>query len=200
MNDRPSVIMKKVSEIHPYEKNPRKNDGAVDFVANSIKQFGFKVPMVITSDGEIVTGHTRFKAAKKLGMKEVPVIIADDLSEEQIKAFRLADNKTSEMAFWDFPMLSEALQEIEGMADIGFEMTDFGFTDFEIDGILNSDMETETEDDDLAAEYVDEEQTNGRIILVYKDEAQRDWIAKKLNIEIGGWKMIYSVDELTENE
>lgn len=80
----------KTEELTPYAKNPRKNDGAVDPVANSIREFGFKVPIVIDKENNVVCGHTRLKAAKKLGMKTVPCIIADDLTEEQVKAFRLS--------------------------------------------------------------------------------------------------------------
>lgn len=119
------IILKDINEITPYEKNPRKNDEAVKYVANSIKEFGFKVPIIIDKDGIIVAGHTRHKAAKKLGLKEVPCIVADDLSEEQIKAFRLADNKVSEKAEWDFALLSEELLEIGDldMGDFGFELS-----------------------------------------------------------------------------
>ena len=117
----------KLSEIKPYKKNPRNNDGAVDYVANSIKEFGFKVPIVIDKNNEIVTGHTRYKAAKKLKLKTVPCIQADDLTDEQIKAFRLADNKVAEIAEWDFELLNE---EIEDILDI--DMTDFGFGELEL--------------------------------------------------------------------
>lgn len=112
----------KLKDIKPYEKNPRKNDDAVPYVAESIKQFGFKVPIVIDKNNIIVAGHTRYKAAKKIGFKSVPCIIADDLTDEQIKAFRLADNKVSEKAEWDLDLLDS---EIEGIFDI--DMTDFGF-------------------------------------------------------------------------
>lgn len=112
----------KLKDIKPYGKNPRKNDDAVPYVAESIKQFGFKVPIVIDKNNVIVAGHTRYKAAKKLGFKSVPRIIADDLTDEQIKAFRLADNKVSEKAEWDLDLLDS---EIEGIFDI--DMTDFGF-------------------------------------------------------------------------
>lgn len=95
------IVLKGIEELIPYENNPRNNDEAVKYVAESIRQFGFKVPMVIDKDGVIVAGHTRFKAAKELGMTEVPCIIADDLTEEQVKAFRLADNKVAEIATWD---------------------------------------------------------------------------------------------------
>lgn len=119
------IIDKKLSELTPYANNPRLNDGAVDAVAASIKAFGFKVPLVVTADGVIVAGHTRLKAAQKLGLKTVPCIIADALTPEQVKAFRLADNKVGELADWDIQKL-----EIE-LADLSkdhFDMTPFGFS------------------------------------------------------------------------
>lgn len=125
------IVEKKLNEIKPYEKNPRKNDDAVKYVAESIKQFGFKVPIVIDKDGVIVCGHTRYKAAKQLKLPTVPTIAADDLTDEQIKAFRLADNKTSEFADWDDAMLSDELSDI-----LDIDMSDFGF------GLLEDDDET----------------------------------------------------------
>lgn len=116
------IIYKKINEIIPYNNNPRKNDDAVENVANSIKEFGFKVPIVIDKNNEIVAGHTRYKASKKLGLKEIPCIIADDLNEEQIKAFRLADNKVSEKAEWDLDILNEELESI-----IDIDMSEFDF-------------------------------------------------------------------------
>ena len=101
-----------ITELIPYAKNPRKNDAAVDATAASIKEFGFKVPIVIDRNNVIVAGHTRLKAASRLGLKTVPCVIADDLSDEQIKAFRLADNKTAELASWDLQLLGEELAEI----------------------------------------------------------------------------------------
>lgn len=120
------IIEKKTGELHPYERNPRNNDGAVDAVAASIKEFGFKVPVVIDTDDVIVAGHTRVKAAKKLGLKTVPCIVADDLTPEQVKAFRLADNKVGELAEWDFSKLGEELLALADM-DLDFSMSDFGF-------------------------------------------------------------------------
>lgn len=130
--------MIRISDLRPYEKNPRKNDEAVKYVQESIKQFGFKVPIVIDPDHVIVAGHTRYKAAKKLGMKEVPCIVADDLTDEQIKAFRLADNKVSEKAEWDFDLLGD---EMEDIFDI--DMTLFGFeeTDTEESEAIEDDYE-----------------------------------------------------------
>ena len=122
------IINKKIEDLKPYENNPRFNDDAVEQVAKSIKEFGFKVPMVIDKNGTIITGHTRYKAAIELGLKEVPCIIADDLTEEQIKAFRLADNKVSEKANWNFELLDEELKDI-----LNIDMKDFGFENIEID-------------------------------------------------------------------
>ena len=119
-----NIIMMKVAEIIPYERNPRKNDDAVKYVVESIKEFGFKVPIVIDKNNVVVTGHTRLKASKELKMDEVPCIIADDLTEEQIQAFRLADNKVAEKAEWDFNLLSAELYDLES-----FDMELFGFDD-----------------------------------------------------------------------
>lgn len=116
------VIDKKIEELTPYAKNPRKNDQAVNAVAASIREFGFKVPIVIDSAGVIVAGHTRMKAALLLGLETVPCVVADDLTEDQIKAFRLADNKTAELAEWDLALLDE---EIAELTDI--DMSQFGF-------------------------------------------------------------------------
>ena len=110
----------------PYEHNPRKNDDAVEAVANSIREFGFKVPIIVDRNNVIVAGHTRWKAAESLGLKTVPVIRADDLSEEQIRAFRLADNKVSEFSEWDYEKLNRILEDIdpEVLESFGFENHD----------------------------------------------------------------------------
>lgn len=117
------IVDVELSELKPYEKNPRHNDDAVKGVANSIKEFGFKVPLVIEEDGTIIAGHTRYKAAKELGLKIVPCIVANDLTPKQIKAFRLADNKVAEKSYWDFDLLNEELVDLK----IDFNMGDFGF-------------------------------------------------------------------------
>ena len=116
------IVYKKVNELIPYENNPRINDEAVEYVKNSIKEFGFKVPIVIDKNNVIIAGHTRLKASLELGLKEAPCIIADDLSEEQIKAFRLADNKVAEKSQWDFSKLDE---ELDGILDIDMSLFDF---------------------------------------------------------------------------
>jgi hypothetical protein len=120
------IINKKLTELIPYKNNPRKNDEAVKYVANSIRDFGFKVPIVIDKNNVIVAGHTRYKASQQLGLKEVPCIVADDLTEEQIKAFRLADNKVSEKADWDYNLLDLELE------DFDIDMSEFGFEELEI--------------------------------------------------------------------
>ncbi|MDT2614363.1 DNA modification methylase [Enterococcus dongliensis] len=122
--------MMATNDLIPYVNNPRQNDDAVDAVASSIKNFGFKVPIVVDGQNEIVNGHTRLKAAKKLGLDEVPVIVADDLTPEQVKAFRLADNKVGELAEWDDDLLAI---ELEGLADLDFDMEQFGFEELDFD-------------------------------------------------------------------
>lgn len=133
----------KISELIPYENNPRDNDDAVEAVANSIKEFGFLVPIVVDKDNVIAAGHTRLKAAKLLGMKMVPVIKAKDLTEEQIKAFRLADNKTGELAGWNFDLLPEELKGIEtlDMTAFGFDQTDIESPDDAIEDDYDEDEE-----------------------------------------------------------
>lgn len=117
----------KIYEMAPeqlieYENNPRNNDGAVEAVAASIREFGFKVPIVVDAENVIIAGHTRLKAAKLLGLEKVPCIVADDLNPDQIRAFRLADNKVSELAGWDFVKLEEELAALDV-----FDMSEFGF-------------------------------------------------------------------------
>lgn len=108
------VEYKNIDVLIPYENNPRINDEAVEYVAKSIKEYGFKVPIIVDKNNIIVAGHTRYKASKELGLKEVPCIVANDLTDEQIKAFRLADNKVSDYSIWDNTALLEELQDLEG--------------------------------------------------------------------------------------
>lgn len=124
-----------ITDLKEYENNPRFNDNAVEAVANSIEQFGFKVPLIIDKNNVIVCGHTRLKAAKKLGLENVPCIVADDLSEEQINAFRLADNKTAELAEWDFEKLEAELDLIN---DIDMDMFGFDVADLQFENDDNS--------------------------------------------------------------
>lgn len=126
MKEEMNVIYVDVNDLIPYENNPRNNDKAVYAVAASIEEFGFKNPIIVDKNNVIVAGHTRLKAAKELGIKKVPVIVADDLTEDQVKAFRLADNKVSELADWDFNALEAEL------ANIDIDMTQFSFEDHKI--------------------------------------------------------------------
>ena len=133
-----------ISLLREYDNNPRNNDGAVDAVAASIREFGFKVPVVIDRNSVIIAGHTRVKAAHKLGLSAVPCIVADDLTPEQIRAFRLADNKTAELAGWNFSKLEEELSSISDQ----FDMSVFGFDeteDIDIDGFFEDAEQKEKE-------------------------------------------------------
>ena len=136
------IIYKNIDELIPYENNPRLNDEAVEYVKNSIKEFGFKVPVVIDKDNVIIAGHTRIKASKELRIKDIPCIIADDLTEEQVKAFRLADNKVSEKSMWDYTKLDE---ELNNILDIDMSLFDFDINnnDVEIERIDLSNKEFE---------------------------------------------------------
>lgn len=120
------IIEKRLDELTPYANNPRNNTGAVDAVAASLQEFGWKQPVVIDKAGVIIAGHTRIKAAEKLGLETAPCIIADDLTEEQVRAYRLADNKTAELADWNFQLLDEELAEINeiDMSAFGFDLTE----------------------------------------------------------------------------
>lgn len=152
MSNKLEIIYKNVDELIPYENNPRINDEAVPYVVNSIKEFGFKVPVVIDTNNIIVAGHTRLKAAKQLNMEAVPCIIASDLTNEQIKAFRLADNRVGEFSNWDFETLNSELMQLNiNMVDFGFleqkneetdtDVDDF-FEDVEIEGNNKNNKQT----------------------------------------------------------
>lgn len=158
-----NIVEKKLNEIKPYGKNPRKNDKAVEKVANSIKEFGFKVPIVIDKDGIIVAGHTRYKASKLLKLESVPCIIADDLDEEKIKAFRLADNKVSELAEWDNSLLDYELADI-----LNLDMTQFGF---DIDDNLEK-LGNEEAGEEEFTEVLGEE--HNYVVLYFDNEV--DWL------------------------
>lgn len=141
-------LIKNIDEIIPYINNPRDNDATVDAVASSIKNFGFNQPIAIDSNNEIIAGHTRYKAAKKLGIKEVPCVIIDDLTDEEVKAYRLADNKVAELAEWDIDLLNLELGELEN-ANLEFNMEDFGF-EIDLQGeneVIEDDFECELEEE-----------------------------------------------------
>ena len=137
------IVNKNIEEIKMYENNPRNNDGAVEYVANSIKEFGFKVPIVLDKNNVIVAGHTRYKAAKLLKITEIPCIIADDLSDEQVKAFRLIDNKAAELASWDIDLLN---LELENIKDIDMELFNFEISNI-LDNVVDDEYEVELPED-----------------------------------------------------
>ncbi|MBQ8892528.1 MAG: ParB N-terminal domain-containing protein [Bacilli bacterium] len=171
------IVNKNITEIKEYENNPRNNDGAVEYVANSIKEFGFKVPIVIDKNNVIVAGHTRYKASKLLGITEIPCIIADDLTEEQIKAYRLVDNKSAEYATWDMALLN---MELESLQDFDMELFDFD---------IEKDLK-EVVDDDYEIELPEEPKTKygdiyklGNHYLMCGDSTNKDDVDKLMNNE-----------------
>jgi len=123
------IKLQDIGSVQPYEQNPRINDSVVDAVAASLREFGFRQPVVVDAENVIIVGHARYKAAVKMGLPKIPVHVATDLTPEQVVAYRLADNKTGELSEWDFALLEA---ELEKIADIDMEM--FGFGDFESEG------------------------------------------------------------------
>lgn len=192
MNNQPEIVMMPIGKITPYENNPRYNDNAVSSVAESIKEFGFKVPIVVDKNGVIITGHTRYKASKLLGLKEVPTIVAEDLSDAKAKAFRIADNKTAEKSNWDYDKLYEELKFIDDTED----MLKFGFTTDELDiqPAVDDLIDTEyyIEDDVFDTE-------NGRLIITYSSTLEESWLKQKLN-EKGILKDVYKVGNIIKKE
>lgn len=164
----------KITDLKPYENNPRRNGPAVDKVAASIKEFGFKVPIVVDKDLVIVCGHTRLKAAEKLGLDKVPCVVADDLTEDQIKAFRLADNKTAEFAEWDIEKLIDELDELTN-----FDISAFGF-DLEAlaDELIPELEEERSEEEELERLKKEFEERMAAGELSEDDEEYQDFLQK----------------------
>ena len=127
------VVYQDISQIHPYENNPRNNEAAVGPVAQSIKEFGFRVPILIDGKGTIIAGHTRYEAAKRLGMDKVPCIRVDDLTDAQIKAYRIADNKVAEASSWNDDVLRA---EMDALQALDVDLSSTGFSEVELDGLL----------------------------------------------------------------
>lgn len=173
-----------INSIKPYANNPRRNDGAVDAVAASIKEFGFQQPLVIDRNGVIVVGHTRFKAAKKLGYKTVPCVVADDLTEEQINAYRLADNKTNELAEWDAELLEAEIKDLPSMnmAPFGFE---YATTDDWFESREKNDKNTDGESEDYQ-EFVEKFEAKKTTDDCYTPplvfDAIKEWVIKEYKI------------------
>ncbi len=148
------IVHRNINDLIPYENNPRNNDAAVAIVAESIRQFGFKVPIIIDKNGVIVAGHTRLKAADQIGLDTIPCVVADDLDDDQIKALRLADNKAAEIATWKMDLLDIELQELLG-SDIDMEI--FGFEAWE--------PEVEIDEDDYEVDVKEESQTRKGMVF-----------------------------------
>lgn len=159
-----------LDELTPYERNPRRNDASVDKVAASIREFGFKVPIVVDKDKVIVAGHTRYKAALQLGLGKVPCIVADDLTDEQIKAFRLADNKVGEGSEWDMGLLD---LELLGVGDIDMEQFGFEFAEPEKEAKERPEVEF--------TEVLGEE--HNYIVLYFDNDV--DWLQMQSLIDVG---------------
>ena len=164
MSEEMQIVYKDINDLQMYENNPRKNSDAVQYVANSIQQFGFKVRIIIDKNNTIVCGHTRYKAARRLKMAKVPCIMADDLDEDQIRAFRLADNKVAEMATWDYDRLEQEFALIDPLV---FDIADFGF-------FPNYEADEEEEDEDEVGNSVTEEKTYSLVIDCESKAEQKD--------------------------
>ncbi|MCK6458114.1 MAG: ParB N-terminal domain-containing protein, partial [Phycisphaerae bacterium] len=148
-----NIELRPLAEIKLYEKNPRINDAAVDAVAESIRRFGFRQPIVVDADSVIVCGHTRYRAAQKLGLTEVPVHVATDLTPEQIRAYRIADNKTAELAEWNLELLPIELGELK---DAGIDWSLLGFDSDELAKLLDPGVKQGLTDPDEVPEPPDE--------------------------------------------
>ena len=142
-----------LGRIRPYDKNPRQNDQAVEAVARSIREYGFRQPLVVDAEGVIICGHTRWKAAQKLGLQKVPVHVARDLSPEQVKAYRIADNKTAELAEWNYELLPIELGELQGM---NYDLGLLGFSEEELAKLLDPGVKEGLCDPDEVPEPPDE--------------------------------------------
>lgn len=150
------IAFRPLDDIKPYEKNPRVNDAAVDSVARSLREFGFRQPIVVDEHGVIIVGHTRWKAARKLGMELVPVHVAEGLTPEQARAYRIADNQTANIATWDFELLPV---ELVALKDSGLDLSILGFDDGELERLLGAGSNPGLTDPDDIPEPPDEPTT-----------------------------------------
>lgn len=190
------VFMRKVSEIIPYENNPRDNDEAAEVVATSIKEFGFKNPIILDADGVVVCGHARLKAAILLGLDEVPCITADDLTPAQIRAFRIADNKTAEIAGWDYDAL---LQEFQELSAEDFDLNLTGFNEYEQTEYGQPDALPERPDRDEFKEY--EKEADSEVLQSFNVVINCEYEAEKVTLaqiihETGNLKRLYRAEEI----
>lgn len=163
------IVSVSLQDLKPYENNPRLNDNAVEAVMNSIKEFGFNVPLVIDKNNMIVAGHTRYKAANRLKLETVPCYRVENLTEEQIKAFRLADNKVSELAEWDFTKLEQELAEIS---------LDMSLFSFELEELEEEQEEEEEPEVTTDTNYNYSEQYG--VIVICKNEIEQEEVYNNL--------------------
>lgn len=181
-----------IESVKPYENNPRYNDNGVAALAESIKQFGWTKPIVVDAENVIIAGHTRLKAAQLLGLKEVPVSVADWLTEEQAKAYRLADNKSGELAEWDYDKLVEEIQKAKN--------TDFsalGFSEIELMG-LSGDFLPDGFGDEEGYEEIGEAQLKAKHITINYDAEDEEEV-KELIGEKGELKVVYKASEIMQS-
>jgi DNA modification methylase len=176
-----------IERLIEYSRNPRKNDHAVDKIAGAIKEFGFRIPVVAKSDGLVVDGHLRLKAAKKLGLTEVPVILADDMTDTQIKAFRISVKRMADFAEWDNEMLALELGEI---GDLGFDLDLTGFTADEIAALMPLELEPGLTDEDSVPEVPEQP------VTVLGDV----WVLGKHRLMCGDSTSIDAVDKLMDGQ
>lgn len=175
-----NIIYKKIEELKPYEKNAKKHDETqIKNVANSIEKFGFVQPLVIDKNNVIVIGHCRYEASKLLKLRELPCLLVDNLTENQIKALRIADNKTNERSIWDLKELGEELKELE----LEFDFTELGFTEFELSA-FDDEAVPEGYDKDLIDQYEqgDDFLEKERVIITYYPE-QAEKLKEILGVE-----------------
>ena len=192
------IIRMKTADIRPYDHNPRHNEEAVDAVAKSIREFGFRNPVILDGDNVIIAGHTRWLAAKELGLEEIPCVVAADLTPEQAKAYRIADNRTGEIAKWDYDLLPVELKELR--AD-GFDLSLLGFDTSELEGLLadptDEGTEGETEPDavpdapEIPVSKAGEVYVLGRHRLMCGDSTSKTDTARLMG---GGKAVLYLTD------
>lgn len=182
MNEKTKIQWRPIGEVHPYPNNPRNNDDAVEYVANSIREFGWQQPIVVDTDGTIIAGHTRLKAAKRLGMNTVPVVVADNLTPAQVNAYRLADNKVAEAATWDMEALAVELEGLE--VDFDMTMFDFDASEFDLGGLGGE--QTEITEDEIPEDapslvMLGDVWQLGRHRLMCGDSTDPDSVARLMN-------------------
>lgn len=180
------VVTRKLAELKPYANNPRQNDNAMAAVAESIRQFGWQQPIVVDENDIILVGHTRFKAAQQLGMKTAPVIVATGLTEEEARAYRLADNRLAELAQWDFEKLGAELDKLDNFAFDAFGF-DFSFMDYEeqLDDHLAEYYEEEEDEEALYPVKIEIDREYRKIVHDYKKQSSRR-VEKAVLAKLGG--------------